>query len=671
MKIRHLALLPALALAQAVFAAEQLDTVVVSASRMPEASVDTAASIQVIDRKTIEQSGANNLVDVLRGRAGVHIVDLFGDGSNATIDMRGFGSSAGSNVLVMLDGRRLNPATDASTLYLGDIPLDQVERIEVIHGSSGVLFGNQAVGGVINIITRGTGKRDSYSVSAGLGSYQRHSLGFNAQHHNDKGFGIRVNARHSETDNYRDHNAAETQNLNVLADYRHDDGRVFIEQRYLHEELLTPGALFLDELAADRQQSVATYATDYLDTRSTVTRGGIEHWLNDNWRVDAELAWRDDRREFMQNSRTFVSPLSLQTRRVLTFTPRAHGSFATDNGEARLTVGADYEHTDYQIDALILQRAEQQIVAAYAQLIYPLSRGLDASIGLRHARVNNDIAHDIGGFADSALNLDDDVTVGSLGLTWRPDAHWRWFARADQNYRFAKLEEHTLDLASNAFPFLPQGIDNQRGISFETGFEYQHAQGSLSVQLYRLQLDDEITFDAANFANINLEQTTRHGLNLAWEQQLNTQLTVNLDLELTAGKVTAGPYDGRRIPMVPKYQLRTSAYWQVDPQLLLGAEGVHVGEQVLDSDYDNSFRRLDAYTVVNLNARYKIAQWTLSARVNNLFDTRYSEYGVVGQDSPGSGHPECVAGLFSDSCPAFNPAPERNVWIGAEYRFED
>ena len=125
----------------------------ISAARAYQPGVRTAASTQVLDRAEIRASGAASLAELLRHRAGIHVSDLFGDGSSASLDMRGFGSNAGSNPLVMVDGRRLNPASDSSTPYLNRIDLARIERIEIIQGSAGVLFGNQAVGGVINIIS--------------------------------------------------------------------------------------------------------------------------------------------------------------------------------------------------------------------------------------------------------------------------------------------------------------------------------------------------------------------------------------------------------------------------------------------------------------------------------------------------------------------------------------
>jgi len=145
-------------IAAAVHAEETtlLNTVVVSATRSEQATVPTPASISVISAQEIEQSGARNVAELLRGRAGIQVSDLFGDGSGgAVFDLRGFGATAGSNTLIMVDGRRLNNGADIAAPDVTTIALKNIERIEIIQGSAGILFGNQAVGGVINIIPAG------------------------------------------------------------------------------------------------------------------------------------------------------------------------------------------------------------------------------------------------------------------------------------------------------------------------------------------------------------------------------------------------------------------------------------------------------------------------------------------------------------------------------------
>ena len=94
----------------------ELKTVVVSATRSELASVPTPANISIITAQDIERSGARNVTELLRGRAGIQVSDLYGDGSGgAVFDMRGFGATAGSNTLIMIDRRRLNNAADIAT----------------------------------------------------------------------------------------------------------------------------------------------------------------------------------------------------------------------------------------------------------------------------------------------------------------------------------------------------------------------------------------------------------------------------------------------------------------------------------------------------------------------------------------------------------------------------
>ena len=152
--------------------AEQLPTVIVSAARTEQSTVTIPAAINIITQDDIEASGASNVSEVLRNQGGIYLTDLYGTGTHSKVAMRGFSSeSAASNTLVIVDGRRLNNI-DLSAPDLNSISIKDIERIEIIQGSAGTLYGDQAVGGVINIITKSPEKA-SREIELSAGSYHR------------------------------------------------------------------------------------------------------------------------------------------------------------------------------------------------------------------------------------------------------------------------------------------------------------------------------------------------------------------------------------------------------------------------------------------------------------------------------------------------------------------
>jgi len=130
-----------------------LEKVVVTATRDAEEIRKIPANVTVITKKQIEESYAETVVGLLRDQVGVVVKDIYGNGKSATVDIRGFGETAPPNTLVLVDGRRVNQI-DLSGVDWTQIPLHQIERIEVVRGSGSVLYGDNAVGGVINIITK-------------------------------------------------------------------------------------------------------------------------------------------------------------------------------------------------------------------------------------------------------------------------------------------------------------------------------------------------------------------------------------------------------------------------------------------------------------------------------------------------------------------------------------
>ena len=627
-----------LLLSNIALAETSLPQVLVSAARTEEQGLDIPAAATVIDQQEIEDSGARSVTELLRSVTGVHVSDGIGDGGNARIDMRGFGSTANSNVAVMINGRKINPATDSASLYLNSIDLSNVARIEIIEGSAGTLYGNQAVGGLINIITKRPDTR-SRRARAGAGSYDGWELMGGLTELIGDSAGLSVQAHKRDSDNYRDRNASRMERVDARLEIKHHAGYSYIDALYLHDYVQTPGALLASEVAEDRRQAV--FDNDYLDTDSSVLRLGTSQMLDGHWRLEAELALRDDDRDFVQSFRGFPGTKSTQDRDSTELTPRLIGRF----DDTLVTLGMDILSTDYSLrTAFGPQGDDQDIVAWYGQVNHPIAPNLSVTAGLRHARVEDDI--DNGGMS---VDLDDSVTVGSLGFSYRPDRAWRLFLRADQNYRFAKVDEHT------NVPFgQPVGLDTQRGTSFETGAEYAAGGVSLTARAYHLRLKDEISFDAITFTNVNLSRSRRNGVALSVDGNISRGLRVGAGYEYLDAEITSGIHDGSQVPLVPENKANLYAEYRPTGEWLGRLDVEYVDEQYLGSDYDNSSRPLDDYTVANLVVHRDLGDWRLSARVNNLFDEEYSETGATSFAGDG-----------------FNPAPERNFWVGVSYQMEE
>ncbi|MCB1799060.1 MAG: TonB-dependent receptor [Gammaproteobacteria bacterium] len=615
-----------------------LPPVFVSGTRSAEHGLDMPAATTLIGRREIADSGARDLEELLRRVPGIHVADSIGDGGSANIDMRGFGATANSNVVILVNGRKINPATDSSTLYLNSIDLENVEQIEIIEGSAGILYGNQAVGGLINVITRRPDAR-SLNAKSGGGSYDGWELQGGITERLGQQVGLSVQATRRESDNYRERNASRMQRLDARLEVDHQGGFSYVDAQLLDDYVQTPGALFASELAADRRQAV--FPNDYFDTTSQVLRIGTEQALGAHWRIEAELAVRDDQREFVQSFRGFPGTPSTQDRETIELTPRLIGRF----GDNVWTLGADLQRTDYLLlTAFGPQGIAQDIAALYGQVMHPLSSRLSVTAGLRHAQVQNDINN--GGIP---VDLDDAVTVGSLGLVYRPEPAWRLFARADQNYRFAKVDEHT------NVPFgQPVGLKNQRGVSYEAGAELTRNAYDLGVRAYRLDLEDEISFDAVTFSNVNLPRSRRLGFGLSADIAVSPTVQLGAGYDYIDSKITSGTHSGSSVPLVPVHKANLYAECRPQDDWLLRLDVAYVGEQYLGSDYTNTAPPLDAYTVADLSAHRDLGDWRLSARINNLFDARYSETG---------------ASSFAGN--GYNPAPERNFWVEASYRFEE
>lgn len=617
----------------------EIEPVIVSAIRSPKSGITGAGAITVVTRAEIEASGATNLAEVLRGQAGVQLTDLYGDGSRVLASMRGFGENAASNTLVLVDGRRLNNP-DLAAPELAAVSLKDIERIEIVEGSAGTLFGDQAVGGVINIITR-TPDRLRAEVSATMGSYDSRDYTAHVAQALDNGISFRVSAENRAADNYRRHNEIDYRNVLGRFDFTHEHGVVFLDTQTIKEQANLPGGLFRAEYDADRRQP--RFPTDFADTHTTANRLGLRQQLAPAWQFEAEYARRDSDITGVLSATAFT-----QNRRIEELTPRLVGTRRTALGDAVFTLGADQLSARYGISSMFgTTDAEQRVHGVYAQAVVPASERTTVTLGARSARVENDL-RDSFAFT-TGTRLDDSASAAEIGLSWRLDS-WRLFARRDGNFRFAKIDEQTATLGGVV------GLKTQTGRSHEAGAEWVHGDNAFKAVLYRLDLDNEIDFDTTTFANVNLDPTRRDGLLLEARRRVNERLALNGQYGHVDARFRGGPFQGKTVPFVADYSLRLALEYRLDGAWQFFGELQTISDRVASGDISNTLETLPGHRVVNAAARYQMKHWTTSLRINNLANRKYADYAAS------SFNPATFANET-----AFYAAPERNLRLQVQY----
>src|SRR5690606_24315556 len=225
----------------------QLDAVTVTASRVPLEARDQPVQVSVLTAEQIHTSSAVTVQELLSGQAGIHVINSTGAAEQASVDIRGFGLTGPSNTLVLIDGVPQNN-NDLSAPSLGTVPLERIERIEIVRGSGSVQYGGGATGGVINIITKrgnASGKPVSASVTGTVGSYGLHQLdaaiGLQNQH-----VTVDVYGQTLRTDNYRDNNRESRESGGVGIGLHHDSGSVRLYPRPTRPMLALPGPRGVD-----------------------------------------------------------------------------------------------------------------------------------------------------------------------------------------------------------------------------------------------------------------------------------------------------------------------------------------------------------------------------------------------------------------------------------------
>jgi iron complex outermembrane receptor protein len=307
-----------------------------------------------------------------------------------------------------------------------------------------------------------------------------------------------------------------------------------------------------------------------------------------------------------------------------------------------MIAGLDYYASSYDSDranneataATPIHRLaiRQTSLALYAQDTAELRPGTHLTVGLRHQQVSTR-ARDAfnaaapGASGDSgAADRDDDESEGAyeVGLRHAFGDALSWFGRYGRSFRIA-----TVDEIFSTFPGQFTFLRPQTGRAVETGLTWRRGDVQLEASAYRMNLKDEIHYDAPNFTNVNLDPTRRRGIELGARWKATPRLALRASYAYTEARFASGIYSGNEVPLVPRRTAGLALDWKATSWWGISASARHIGEKRFDNDQTNTFsQKIPAYAAVDLKWYAQAQGWTLEASVNNALDKKTYDYGI-------------------------------------------
>lgn len=579
-----------------------LPAVTVTSTRFNDDADRLPLGVSVITAKDIADSGVSSVNEAIMKLLGVPgRQDLYG-GGNYSLDLRGFGQTASSNQVIVIDGQRVNEG-DLSEPFLASLPIDDIERIEVLRGSGAVLYGEGATGGVISITTKaGSGgvRRTGGQLYGGLGSDRLREGRGNATLALGS-FSLNAAVSRRATDNDRDNfkNRTEAQSLGMQ--WQRDGVRAGVA--YAHDDLDAglPGALTAAQYAANPRQT--NTPTDHADIRNDRLTGFLRVVL-DAWELafDAGQRHKEVRQASGYNFDVDTENYSVRAKHQATLggVRNALVAGADVNSWERLSFGS--------------------VSAQYAKGVYvkddvTLPTGTRLSVGARNEKIQKSVA-----FVTDVI--DSSQKAWELGVV-QPITHsLSAYGRYGRSFRLANVDE---------IGFTQPGVILQPQVSrdLELGGRWRQGATRAEVRLYRNALTNEIAYDGtvpnANAfsgfgANVNLDPTLRRGLEVEVAHSWTSTLQTRVNAAVRRATFREGAHEGKDVPLTPRRALALRADWTFLPNQQLSGLINAVSSQ--HPDYAGACR-MPGYVTADVRYAYQWgpAQWALG--VTNLMDHKY------------------------------------------------
>ncbi|MCC7299746.1 MAG: TonB-dependent receptor [Verrucomicrobia bacterium] len=481
------------------------ERIVVTATRSASEVRTVAGNPSVVTAQDIAEGHYTSVPEALEKKAGLFFSNYADNPSEATVNIRGFGGdNPHGKVLVLLNGRKLN-RPDMYGINWAQIPMQAVERIEVVRGPNSVLYGDHAVGGVINIITRDGADVPQTSLQASAGSYGAYDQNVVTSGKLD-GLGYVATAGHQSGDGYRDHSAYDTSSGSLrLSGDINDQLSAYAEASVVKEQHELPGSLTLTQVQQDRRQS--TKPSDASGTYYTFS-SGLEALMTDEliFNLDGGTTQKKLQSDWPLYSNYYDYTLGSYTLSpkftILTPVAGMDNEFILGSDLARETLRMKRFTNPSRTLLAADTKVTKELVGGYFSDTLHLTDRLSLNAGARREENKVSVVQKKG-----ATPYDDEIrqteNAGQASLNWIPDDRVKLFVGIDRTYRYPFVDEQA-SYAGYWGDSFNKDLKPETGINYETGVEFMPVTNViLQATVFRTDMKDEIAENAFYF-NENL-----------------------------------------------------------------------------------------------------------------------------------------------------------------------
>ena len=615
-----------------------LPPVTVYASRTGSTKDEMPASVQLFTAAEIESSGAKDLAELLKKKAGIDVQNMNGNPVLTMLAARGFGENAFGRIKVMMDGAELNNV-DMAPPDISSIPLWNIDRVEVIHGPNPVLYGDGAVAGVLNIVTDPKDYEKKTRITARAGS--QNTFGGNISTKGgfeEKGLTYAAGYDYMQSGGFRKNSAYDINAVNASIRKNFENGSTLgFKINYQNAFYELPGSLNYYNWKNGRK------STTKPDDWGRIWKYGVS--------LDSKVKLADGQWLLLDGgfshrySHAVFSGYGLESGYYsYNLSPRYVNENDICEFGNKFTIGFDFKHdtlgkNDGMPGAKEKKHFNRSKYGTFAHDEFHVTEELFIVAGTRLECINN---RWVGVANINKPKTTDWKSDYELGLVYRPANGLKTYVKGTRFHRSAFCDE--ISSPMNGDPIRPE-----TGVSLDIGAEWDFLdEFKFDVNGYGMIMEDEIFLDPSIGLfgeNRNSPAKTRRigfDTGLSWRREKFAEASIRYGA--VHADFGSGTYHGNDVPLVPNHRIRAEAGYWIFADLEIKGGYTFVGSQYLASDFNNEAGRHPAYSIFDIGLYYSPSWakgWKASFTMDNLFDRNYCDFAGYSTFSGTYYYPAC------------------------------